>query len=96
MKIDLSLGRCGVIGFRNGQRFNCMLLEPFDNQFQVRIESGWYYTYTQDGTLIQSGSILHKDGTKTKTPTGAGPYSRDIIEFKPNEFEEGLVSELIP
>lgn len=90
MAVDLSLGTSGIITFKNGDKFACTRIEKSENQqfgeYDVRIESGCYFSYSRNGLLVSPSS---------------GTGARDIIEFRPKKFTkmehfEDLKTQVMP
>src|SRR3990167_3550601 len=81
--VDLSLGREGYIKFKGGEEFVCFGIDPLGNdEFSVRIESGWGYRYTKDGKLLITGAEIGAGKEEITGPKGSGSH-RDIVEFIP-------------
>jgi hypothetical protein len=68
----------GEIGYTNA-------IKNEDGTFDVRYESGWYCTYTNDGILPVAGVIYKLDGTTEDVPGGD---KRNIVLFEPMTWKQ--------
>jgi hypothetical protein len=82
MSVDLSLGNQGIVTLEGGAKFFCPMIEERDDNYRVRIESGWYNIYARDGRAVSSGTVYRKNGT-TENVVG-----RSIVEFIPCKWED--------
>lgn len=79
MSVDLSAGLEGRIKFERGAEFWCPLIEKIgEDEYSVRIESGWYKTYRRNGESICAGVIVDKNGNVLEHVSG-----KAITEFEP-------------
>jgi hypothetical protein len=95
-KVDLSLAAQGRIKFERGAEFWCPLIEKVgEDEYSLRIESGWYKTYRRNGEGICAGVIHDKEGNFLEEVKG-----QPIVEFEPMGWERaavlGLGSETTP
>lgn len=81
--VDLSLANQGRIKFESGTEFWCPSLGRIgEDEFSVRIESGWYKTYKRNGESICAGEIHDKHGNFVRYVKG-----QSIVEFEPMGYE---------
>lgn len=91
MSVDLSSGQQGLVRFASGEEFWCLSIEPDGDDYLVRLENGWYAVYSRDGESLQSGEIVHKDGTHEVVK---GSEKHRIAHFDPTvKYRPGMATE---
>jgi len=74
----------GVYHFSGGEIGYTFAVTNGVGTFRLRYESGWYCTYTNDGTRLIAGMICKPDGIETVP----GGDKRNIVKFEPLTWKE--------
>lgn len=75
----------GVFHLSGGEIGFSWAISNDDGTYDLRYESGWYCTYTNDGVRQGAGVVCRPDGSQEDVPGGD---KRNIIRFEPITWVE--------